>query len=140
MYKFDKSLLPIKPEGKDALLLNSLTSGYFLENPDLLQKALNITKQWEQDVPGSMGGKLNIMKRMNTVEQSLLQLRNEQEDLSIDERFEIDTSPSSTQSRVMANINIFSDPKDPIVVLVRHGRTPHSKYSSCSVACFSTLL
>lgn len=130
MYKFDKSLLPIKPEGKDALLLNASTSGYFLENQERLQKALKITNEWEQDVPGSIGDKLKIMKRMNTVEQSLLQLRNEQEDLAIDDSFETDSSPSSKQGRVMANINIFSDPKDPIVVLVRHGRTPQSKYFS----------
>lgn len=127
VYKFDKSMLPIKPEGKDALLLNTSTSGYFLENPELLQKALKITKEWEEDVPGSQGRNLNILKRMNTVEQSLLQLRSEQEEWPIDERFEIEMSVSPKQEVVKANVNIFSNPKDPVVVLVRHGRTPHNQ-------------
>lgn len=119
---------PVKPERNNSFLLNSFTSGYFLESPDRLQKALEMSKEWETYVPGSNNEVFGVSKRMSTIEQSLMQLRSELvEEYNQDESFEIDSKHAVPRADVKVNIESIKNRNDPIVVLVRHGRTPHSK-------------
>lgn len=77
VYKFDNKMEPLAP--KDQGLTQIHTSGQFLEKPGLLKKALDTTKEWETRVPGTMGYNLpNVAKRMSTMENALLYLKEEQ--------------------------------------------------------------
>eukprot|EP00557_Chaetoceros_sp_GSL56_P007505 CAMPEP_0176496534 /NCGR_PEP_ID=MMETSP0200_2-20121128/11244_1 /TAXON_ID=947934 /ORGANISM="Chaetoceros sp., Strain GSL56" /LENGTH=724 /DNA_ID=CAMNT_0017894491 /DNA_START=1078 /DNA_END=3252 /DNA_ORIENTATION=- len=77
VYKFDNKMEPLLPNDKGLTQIH--TSGQFLEKPGLLKKALDTTKEWEASVPGTMGYNLpNVAKRMSTMENALLYLKEEQ--------------------------------------------------------------
>lgn len=54
------------------------TSGVFLEKPGLLKQALQRRELWSSNVPGSFGHSVQVVQRVNTLEKSLLNLREEQ--------------------------------------------------------------
>jgi len=161
VYKFDGNMVPLKPKDDDMTQIH--TSGSFLEKPGLLKKAMESAKQWEGNVPGTMGADLpNVAKRMTTVEKALLLLREEQEiwskvvvephyvegdDIDLfSEDGEVTLASTSTEpiqseeevfeeisitlknpKKVSVNLNTVNVKNDPVVVLIRHGRTPHNK-------------
>jgi 2,3-bisphosphoglycerate-dependent phosphoglycerate mutase len=154
VYKFDTNMNPLEPV--DDSLRQIHTSGTFLEKTDLLKKAMESVKEWEDNVPGTKGSSLpNVAKRMTTMENALLQLKEEQQvwsrledgsenndnddDIIVphsanndssnhEERFEemsnISTNPSE---KIEANMKAVNSRDDPVVVFIRHGRTPHNK-------------
>lgn len=139
-------------EPNDTKLKQIHTNGTFLENPMLLQKALDVSKLWDRQVPGPSEGDLpKVAKRVTTLEQELLKLHEVTDDwetikndktlltekISIDthrngesdesERFEEDLNPTSSPSQdVEVNWNYNNNDDGPVVVFVRHGRTPHN--------------
>lgn len=158
VYKFDAKLEPIKPS--DDALTQINTSGQFLEKPGLLKLAMDSTKEWEGNVPGTSGSDLPVAKRMTNMQNALLKLKEEQHRYSIgaaqkheidpgsndgsvilsgnskeletddeeEERFEETTNANvkKTSEEVSVNLNSFGA-NDPVVVFIRHGRTPHNK-------------
>uniref|UniRef100_A0A7S0AFH5 phosphoglycerate mutase (2,3-diphosphoglycerate-dependent) n=1 Tax=Minutocellus polymorphus TaxID=265543 RepID=A0A7S0AFH5_9STRA len=77
VYRFDKEMNPIKP-GEDSLT-QVHASGTFLEKPGLLKKALKRQEDWAKLVPGFDTSEVDTgAKRVTTLENSLLKLRNEQ--------------------------------------------------------------
>lgn len=158
VYKFDSNMQPIPPE--DAELAQKHTSGVFLEKPGLLKEALQRQAEWQASVPGAEGIELaSNVKRMTTVEESLMLLKKEQEmeewaashrkhkhkleifrpritkveGISLgheidDCEFEESTHAVDPNDRpVVPNVGQFNVDKDPVVVLVRHGTTPHNE-------------
>jgi len=149
VYKFDKGMNPIKlaTDKEDSSFTQVHTSGKFLEKPDLLEKAMGIQKQWERQIPGVKSQEEeepllpNAATCMTTLEMGLLKLREEQQVWSritaestaskIETEFvgfEID---SNIGDRGTENVTVTSNridaKKEPVVVLVRHGRTSHNK-------------
>lgn len=143
VYKFDKNMYPIKlaSDMNDEIFTKD-TSGSFLEKPDLLRKAMEIQKKRERGVPG-VSSNDNIepllpeaVTCMTTLEKGLLKLREEQEEWEkitdeqtsskneSEDKFE---NESTTKSNISPFSNIIDGKKEPVVVLVRHGRTPHNK-------------
>jgi len=149
VYRFDTDMNPIPPN-KNSLTL-SHTSGTFLEKPGLLKNAMERQKEWEQAFPGIPGTDLG----KNSMEESLLKLKKEKdlgkkwenflepvinEDIvngdiekvavSLDnEDFEEDVTWKKKEVvSPVANIGQVNIQKDPVVVLVRHGRTTHNMF------------
>jgi len=167
VYKFDKDMKTIPP--KDGSLTQVHTTGTFLEKPGQLKKAIEVEENLSRNVPGVDNpmeiGKM--AKRMTTLEESLLKLREEKEtnklaslndewhsnlnvqfvkgptngdasslteDESDDGDFEEDVTWKKRDSKaetikvesVVPNVGQFDLSKDPVVVFIRHGRTPHN--------------
>ena len=166
----------IKPQEKGLSQIH--TNGEFLEKPGLLQKAMKSMKEWDSQVPGSEDIALpKVAKRMTTVENALLRLKEEKEfystvgsqfednidsemqlennndgdvilndyssnviDSNLDDkdedRFSFEEHSSSSSEKkdeisdddeVSANVGAPRLADDPVVVFIRHGRTPHNK-------------
>lgn len=160
----------IKPQEKGLSQIH--TNGEFLEKPGLLQKAMKSMKEWDSQVPGSEDIALpKVAKRMTTVENALLRLKEEKEfystvgnqfednveesdndgevilndyssnvlDSNLDEkdedsdRFSFEEYSSSekkdemSDDEVSVNVGAPRLVDDPVVVFIRHGRTPHNK-------------
>jgi len=155
VYKFDQKLKPIPPE--DGSLTQLYTSGVFLEKPGLLKAALKQQDEWRQIVPGTELLDLQkSTPRMTTLEQSLMKLKKEKElerwagqfvnevkspyklvNGAVEEE-EDDTGDfeevgilkeavSVHSNSVVPNVGLVDVKKDPVVVLVRHGTTPHNQ-------------
>ena len=160
VYKFDDKLEPIKPS--DDALTQIHTSGQFLEKPGLLKLAMDVTKEWEKNVPGTSDSDFPVARRMTNMQNALLKLKDEQHSYSVagsiddaqqdeidpgsndgpvtlsgnseelemddeeEERFEETTNIKITSEEVSVNLNAFGA-NDPVVVFIRHGRTPHNK-------------
>lgn len=138
----------VKPTDVDHVQIH--TNGTFLEHPELLEKALKLQKGWEDRVPGPIGVQLpSIAKRETTLEKALLKLRAERERWdqsgvvrstfpkhmsyktnsykSENEGFEENLTPSKSSNQdVVVNWNSMQKNDEPVVVFVRHGRTPHN--------------
>jgi bisphosphoglycerate-dependent phosphoglycerate mutase len=191
VYKFERDITHhnnnlLKPKRPDqGSLVQEHTSGIFLEKPGLLKEALLRQTEWQTSVPGTNGIELSPMvKRMTTMEKSLLLLKQEQKleqwaasqqhpptynipgithvehlrsgiipaaldtpDTTIklvstannnegntdDDDIGDFEEPSHTDSitslvHVVANVARDADLEDgPVVVLVRHGTTPHNE-------------
>jgi 2,3-bisphosphoglycerate-dependent phosphoglycerate mutase len=155
VYDFDPKGRPMQP--KMGSILQPHTSGFFLEKANLFEQALREQKKWDERVPGSYETLIpSVTKRMTTLEKSLLKLREEQalirkvesgdstiqqesltpSDTALefmdDERFEFEVDshiddPTFLTGHTTVNINQVDVKKDPVVVLIRHGRTPHNK-------------
>ncbi len=151
IYKFDKNFNIIKPE--DESLTQNYTNGLFLESPKLLEKAMQSQKLWEKRVPGSSGEENlpSIAKRVTTMEDALLKLKEEKENWAVkeaipdnmnglktkvidaqinksyDESFEEKVDTVVDNDAITVNWTSTLNPNDPVVVFVRHGRTPHNK-------------
>lgn len=181
VYKFDSDMKPLPPaQGK---ISQAHTSGIFLEKPGLLKEALERTEEWDNVVPGTEFGKaVEVKPRVNTLEASLLKLKEEkQEAATASLAAERDAAASSDTSvnpnddgqlivtsneangapvgdgsvlndddaeefeeldkqkpdaEVTLNIQRTDEAspgivkqgntKDPVVVFIRHGRTPHN--------------
>lgn len=140
VYQFGPDIQPIQP--KVGCLIQAYTSGFFLEKATLFEKALREQKKLDEIVPGTYESLIpSVTKRMTTLEKSLMKLREEQalirkidhSDESLSERFDdfdIDShvdDPSFLREPTIVNVNQVNVQKDPVVVLIRHGRTPHNK-------------
>mmetsp|Transcript_19656 Transcript_19656/g.27272 ORF Transcript_19656/g.27272 Transcript_19656/m.27272 type:complete len:772 (-) Transcript_19656:106-2421(-) len=156
VYKFDKYMKPITP--KEGSLTQLHTSGVFLEKPGLLKEALKRQEIWKEKVPGSEGDSeiKSQTKRLNTMEKSLMKLREEKEMEKWAEQFgnteeyqvkfanggssfveedddegqfeeDTHTKDASELAGVIPNVGQKIDvDKEPVVVFIRHGRTPHN--------------
>ena len=181
VYRFDKEMNPIQP-GEDSLT-QVHASGTFLEKPGLLKKALKRQEDWATLVPGFDTSDIDAgAKRVTTLENSLLKLRNEQTveamvdgtDFDSDdgaeefdgtdgnlklmngekatpsttgssqdhenweddpcefEEFELFASSDGSQEPIPLTVVSLPDDansnkqEDAVVVLIRHGRTPHN--------------
>jgi 2,3-bisphosphoglycerate-dependent phosphoglycerate mutase len=149
IYRFSSNMDIVKPSETDLTPIH--TSGIFLEKPKLLEVAIAKVKKEDSILGSDVSGRLpGVAKRMSTVEESLLQLRKEKEEWSKssesvsdedessledeeeknDERFETKSASANKEGiQVTFNTNAVNNPKDPVVVLIRHGRTPHNKLS-----------
>jgi len=157
VYNFDSDMKPLLPaEGK---LSQAHTSGVFLEKPGLLKEALKRNEEWDKIVPGSTFGQtIEVRKRVSTLEDSLLKLKEEQvaaaglaamivdpdddgqlivtgmaepkEESVVFEEFYNQTSEAEITLNIQkAGGSGFvkqGESKDPVVVFIRHGRTPHN--------------
>ena len=153
------------PEGK---ISQAHTSGIFLEKPGLLKEALKRNEKWDKVVPGTEYGEpVQVKPRVNTLEDSLLKLKEEQqggsgpandminpnddgqlivtnmangapaETTTEEESDEFEEFDKNTPE-VEVTLNIqkadeespgivkMGESKDPVVVFIRHGRTPHN--------------
>ena len=154
VYKFDRAMNPLPPR-EEGVLVQEDTSGVFLEKTGLLKEALIRQTQWQTSVPGTDGVELaRKVKRMTTMEESLLLLKREQEmerwaaanvtandkeKVEMYEKVEMDDdgsefeepthSAAGTELSILPNVGQFDVEKDPVVVLVRHGTTPHNQLS-----------
>lgn len=179
VYRFDKEMNPIEP-GEDSLT-QVHASGTFLEKPGLLKKALKRQEDWAKLVPGFDTSDVDTgAKRVTTLENSLLKLRNEltveamvddadsdsddgaeefngtdgnlklmngekatpstssqdyerwEDDPCEFEEFEFFASSDGTQEPIPLTVVPLPDDadsnkqEDAVVVLIRHGRTPHN--------------
>ena len=179
VYRFDKEMNPIKP-GEDSLT-QVHASGTFLEKPGLLKKALKRQEDWAKLVPGFDTSDVDTgARRVTTLENSLLKLRNEltveamvdeadsdsddgaeefngtdgnlklmngekatpstssqdyerwEDDPCEFEEFEFFASSDGTQEPIPLTVVPLPDDadsnkqEDAVVVLIRHGRTPHN--------------
>lgn len=141
VYKFDPSMNPLPPIDEDSSSVQKHTSGVFLEKPGLLEEALKRQAEWQSFVPGTNGYNLTgKVKRMTNMEESLLLLKKEQEVDADDthqaqseddgsEFEEPSQTKTGTEAAIAPNIGQFDAGKDPVVVLVRHGTTPHNQLS-----------
>ena len=159
---------PLPPaEGK---LSQAHTSGIFLEKPGLLKEALKRNEEWDNIVPGSTFGQtIEVHKRVNTLEDSLLKLKEEQvaaagvtdmivdpdddgqlivtgmaepkEESAVFEEFYNQTSEAEITLNIQkADGSGFvkqGESKDPVVVFIRHGRTPHNNLGLFTGRCSS---
>ena len=177
VYRFDKEMNPTKP-GEDSLT-QVHASGTFLEKPGLLKKALKRQEDWAKLVPGFDTSEVDTgAKRVTTLENSLLKLRNELTvEAMVDEAASESDDGAEEFSETDGNLKIMNgkatlstsqdyekwedDPcefeefdffassvednqpipltvvplpddaeskkqEDAVVVLIRHGRTPHN--------------
>lgn len=179
VYRFDKEMNPIKP-GEDSLT-QVHASGTFLEKPGLLKKALKRQEDWAKLVPGFDTSDVDTgARRVTTLENSLLKLRNEltveamvdeadsdsddgaeefngtdgnlklmngekalpstssqhyerwEDDPCEFEEFEFFASSDGAQEPIPLTVVPLPDDadsnkqEDAVVVLIRHGRTPHN--------------
>jgi len=158
---------PLPPaEGK---ISQAHTSGIFLEKPGLVKEALKRTEEWDRVVPGSEFGQTLEVNRVSTLEDALLNLKEEQhaavannggnvvnpnddgqlivtnmangspvestDDDEYDDEFEA-FDKRTPEVEVTLNIQKADEiapgvmkqgqSKDPVVVFIRHGRTPHN--------------
>lgn len=176
VYRFDRELNPLLPD--EGSLTQVHASGMFLEKPGLLKEALQRQEEWESQVPG-FGSEDKVSpgkKRVTTLEESLLKLREEQEaekwvaehSVKVDGKdmdaalhlvesrsFHVGSASAATVPRFTDDPSEFEDFEDeagfidddesffsvnmqpladegeseddgPVVVLIRHGRTPHN--------------
>ena len=141
IYKFDDNMQLIQPK-KSKL---TLSSGVFLEKPDLFEKALEKQIGWDQSVPGQLH--FSNKERAMTVEKALESLRQEKEmytsnstdyhlegthqmsdtDENFEETHNIDTSSTSTRQPTL-NINKVDPSQDGIVVLGKNTKMVPSLY------------
>jgi 2,3-bisphosphoglycerate-dependent phosphoglycerate mutase len=75
IYKFDKHLEPLPPDGPSQIH----TNGLFLEKPGLLKEALKREEEWANHVPGYDSTMARNMKPLTTLERSLYKLKAERE-------------------------------------------------------------
>lgn len=153
------------PEGK---ISQAHTSGIFLEKPGLLKEALKRNEKWDNVVPGTEYGEpVQVKPRVNTLEDSLLKLKEEQQggngpandminpnddgqlivtnmangaptETTTEEESDTFEEFDKKTPEVEITLNIqkaneespgivkMGESKDPVVVFIRHGRTPHN--------------
>jgi bisphosphoglycerate-dependent phosphoglycerate mutase len=146
VYRFDAQLKPLPPEGDHP----AHTSGVFLEKPGVLAEALERHEDWKNTFDhGPIVG-----DRESTVERALQQLRREEQLLVQGSKSETTTTAPPLGERWADDVREFEEfeffndgweeeniipltivpasedyypPKDdPVIVFVRHGRTPHN--------------
>jgi 2,3-bisphosphoglycerate-dependent phosphoglycerate mutase len=81
VYKFDENMNPIEPD--DTSLAQVHTTGVYLEKPGALEEALKKNKKWNE--PMEVEG--NVKKRVDSLEKSLVKLRQVEEELGETIRF-----------------------------------------------------
>ncbi|KAL7550198.1 hypothetical protein ACHAWF_013435 [Thalassiosira exigua] len=166
--EFDADMNPLPPaKGK---ISQAHTSGIFLEKPGLLKEALQRREKWRNVVPGTSDATTHARNRVNTLEESLLKLKDEtgavangvatvvdpnddgqliltnaansgttdsSEDDDDDGGSEFEAFARSVpEAEVTLNVQRADKVSpgivkqgtstDPVVVFVRHGRTPHN--------------
>jgi len=155
LYKFDDNMKPIPPDEKSLSQIH--TSGVFLEKPGLLEKALEQQSKWEgqawlgaaerkkrsttvEESLTKLRGEKALLGDYNQFESHAgtdVRLRtdvNGDFDKNDDDGvFEEDESwtprkiEEISKIEVVPNVGQFNVQKDPVVVLIRHGRTPHNQ-------------
>jgi len=78
VYKFDKSMKPIRPTG-DKYLSQKHMNGIFLEKPGILKAALQKEIEWCENVPGYNRTMTRSNTGMSSLERSLTKLQAEKE-------------------------------------------------------------
>lgn len=75
IYKFDKNMKSIPPDGDRQTASQLHMKGLFLEKPGLLQEALKKEAEWSKSVPGYNSTMIRTKTPMTTLERSLFKLK-----------------------------------------------------------------
>lgn len=148
VYKFDEDMKPIKSDNTKNTNVQTHMNGIFLEKPGLLEKAMKDQSDLMMSIRGynrtteKTGGRLTTLEAVVSNMKMEASLSKKVEDGSFEE-----ISTPRTNSKV-SNVNVItreevSNPgktllpglqgapirQDAVVVMIRHGKTPHNELS-----------